>query len=111
MNLECRVDAEAAWFDPDQMRGALDNLTLNAIQAAPSDSRVLISARRQAENLIVSVHDEGRGPPAGIRDHLFEPFVTGRADGTGLGLSVVREIAAAHGGAARLVNSSAGTTF
>ena len=38
--------------------------------------------RHEAENLILSVHDEGAGPPAGIRDHLFEPFVTGRADGT-----------------------------
>jgi nitrogen-specific signal transduction histidine kinase len=59
----------------------------------------------------LSVHDEGGGPPAAIRDHLFEPFVTGRADGTGLGLSVVFEVAAAHGGTARLANSSTGTTF
>jgi signal transduction histidine kinase len=109
--LECRVDAEAACFDPDQMRGALDNLILNAIQAAPLDSRILISICPEAENLVLSVHDEGAGPPAGIRDHLFEPFVTGRADGTGLGLSLVREVAAAHGGTARLVNSTTGTTF
>jgi len=111
LTLECPVDAEAACFDPDQMRRALDNLILNAIQAAPPDSRILISMRHEAENLVLSVHDEGAGPPAGIRDHLFEPFVTGRADGTGLGLSLVREVAAAHGGTARLVNSPAGTTF
>ncbi len=111
LSLELRLEAEAACFDPEQMRRALDNLILNAIQAAPPDSRILISMRHEGDNLILSVHDEGGGPPPGIRDHLFEPFVTGRADGTGLGLSLVREVAAAHGGAAQLVNSSAGTTF
>ena len=111
MTLEYCLDAETVCFDPDQMRRALDNLLLNAIQAAPPSSRILISMRHEAENLVLSVRDEGAGPPAGIRDHLFEPFVTGRADGTGLGLSLVREVAAAHGGTARLVNSSAGTTF
>jgi signal transduction histidine kinase len=111
LSLELRLEAEAACFDPDQMRRALDNLILNAIQAAPPDSRILISTCREDENLILSVHDEGGGPPSGIRDHLFEPFVTGRADGTGLGLSLVREVAAAHGGAAQLVNASTGTTF
>ena len=111
LSLELRLEAEAACFDPDQMRRALDNLILNAIQAAPPDSRILISTCLEDENLILSVHDEGGGPPSGIRDHLFEPFVTGRADGTGLGLSLVREVAAAHGGAAQLVNASTGTTF
>jgi signal transduction histidine kinase len=93
------------------MRRAIDNLVLNAIEAAPAGSRILISARREAETLVLAVHDEGAGPPASIRDHLFEPFVTGRADGTGLGLSVVREVAAAHGGTARLAETPAGTTF
>jgi nitrogen-specific signal transduction histidine kinase len=57
------------------------------------------------------VHDAGTGPPGGIRDYLFEPFVTGRADGTGLGLSLVREIANAHGGSARLTSTPGGTCF
>jgi Histidine kinase-, DNA gyrase B-, and HSP90-like ATPase len=52
----------------------------------------------EAENLMFSVDVEGGGPPTDIGDHLFEPFVTGRADGTGLGLSLVREVAAAHAG-------------
>jgi signal transduction histidine kinase len=93
------------------MRRAIDNLVLNAIETAPAGSHILISARREAETLVVAVHDEGAGPPAEIRDHLFEPFVTGRAEGTGLGLSVVREVAAAHGGTARLAETSVGTTF
>jgi len=111
ITFERRADGEQVWFDPDQMRRALDNLVLNAIQAAPAGSRILIAARREAENLVLTVHDEGAGPPAAIRDHLFEPFITGRPEGTGLGLSIVREVAAAHGGTARLASSEAGTTF
>jgi hypothetical protein len=109
--LECQADAEEARFDPDQMRGALDNLILNAIEAAPAKSTILIAARREAGSLVLSVRDEGAGPPGHIRDQLFEPFVTGRADGTGLGLSIIREVAAAHGGQARMVESTAGTIF
>ena len=109
--LECRADGGSASFDPDQMRRALDNLILNAIEATPAATNILVAARRDAEMLVLSVRDEGAGPPADIRDHLFEPFVTGRADGTGLGLSVVREVAAAHGGVARLGSSDAGTVF
>ncbi|HVO88771.1 MAG TPA: HAMP domain-containing sensor histidine kinase, partial [Casimicrobiaceae bacterium] len=111
ITLERQADGKSVRFDPDQMRRALDNLVLNAIQAAPAGSRIMVAARRQADNLVLTVHDEGDGPPAVVRDHLFEPFVTGRPDGTGLGLSIVREVAAAHGGTARLASSEAGTTF
>ena len=101
MALESIADDEEATFDPDQMRRALDNLVLNAIEAAPKGTTILVAARRDRDNLVLSVRDQGPGPPAEIRDQLFEPFVTGRADGTGLGLSIVREVAAAHGGTAR----------
>jgi signal transduction histidine kinase len=111
LTLESCAEAEASRFDPEQMRRAIDNLVLNAIEAAPADSRIRISARREAESLLLAVRDEGPGPPAAIRDHLFEPFVTGRAEGTGLGLSIVREVAAAHGGTARFEASPTGTTF
>jgi signal transduction histidine kinase len=111
ITLERKADRGFARFDPEQMRRAVDNLVLNAIQAAPDGSRILIAARRKIENLVLSVHDQGAGPPAGVREHLFEPFVTGRADGTGLGLSIVREVAAAHGGTARLAASEQETTF
>jgi signal transduction histidine kinase len=62
--LEFRTDAQEACFDPDQMRGALDNLILNAIDAAPAGSQILITARHEEANLVLSVRDEGAGPPA-----------------------------------------------
>ena len=109
--LECAADCEEASFDPDQMRRALDNLVLNAIEAASAGTAIILAARHDHENLVVSVRDEGSGPPTAIRDQVFEPFVTGRAEGTGLGLSIVREVAAAHSGTARLSSCQAGTVF
>ncbi|WP_322012956.1 HAMP domain-containing sensor histidine kinase [Paraburkholderia sp. J12] len=100
-----------ARFDPDQLERALDNLILNAIEAAPPGSRIEVAARRERSATVFAVHDEGAGPPAAILEHLFEPFVTGRPDGTGLGLSIVREVAEAHGGTARFVRLAQGTTF
>lgn len=111
LSLSLQVGVDTARIDPEQIRRALGNLLLNAIQAAPAHSAVLVAARLADDKLILSVHDAGGGPPTAIRDHLFEPFVTGRPDGSGLGLSVVREIANAHGGIARIADVPTGTTF
>jgi signal transduction histidine kinase/type II secretory pathway pseudopilin PulG len=108
---EWRADVDEWQFDPNQMRNALDNLVLNAIEAAPANSVIVLGAKRDGDSLILSVHDDGAGPPAEVRERLFEPFVTGRADGIGLGLSIAREIAGAHGGVARLAERGVGTTF
>ena len=109
--LDAHAEEETGKFDPEQMGRAIDNLVLNALQAAPPDTGVVVTARREGETLLFGVHDEGAGPPAALRESLFEPFVTGRPDGTGLGLSIVREIADAHDGTARLSDTGQGTTF
>jgi hypothetical protein len=111
VTLDIQAESDEVHFDPDQMRRALDNLIINAIQAAPDDSRIVIRARRDGNKFVLAVHDEGSGPPENIRDHLFEPFVTGRPDGTGLGLSIVREVAEAHGGTVRFISRELGTVF
>ena len=111
VTLSVRSDVETAWIDPEQMRRAVANLLLNAIHAAPAGTAVETGARRDADECVLYVRDEGPGVPPEILHQLFEPFVTGRPDGTGLGLSVVQEIAAAHGGRARLAPASRGTTL
>lgn len=89
-----------ATFDADQMARAIDNLILNALRHTPSGGHVTLSAARAADTLRIEVADDGPGVPPAERERIFEPFVTGHAAGSGLGLAVVREIAAAHGGSA-----------
>jgi len=108
---EISANEVSAYFDPVQTTRAMDNLILNALQAAPDNSSIKVTATRHEKDLIFSVQDAGAGPPDHIREHLFEPFVTGRADGTGLGLSIVREIAKAQDGDVRFGQAEHGTLF
>jgi signal transduction histidine kinase len=98
-------------FDVEQMHRALDNLILNAIESTAAGGSIKVSAEHFAGKLRFRVQDTGQGVPDDIRERLFEPFLTGRTEGTGLGLAVVREIARAHGGEARLVPTIEGAEF
>ena len=98
-------------FDAEQLRRALDNLILNAIQNTPAGGTVKVEADSRDGRVSFRVRDTGPGVPESIREHLFEPFVTGRPDGTGLGLAIVREIARAHGGDVRVASDASGATF
>ncbi|TNC16199.1 HAMP domain-containing histidine kinase [Methylobacterium terricola] len=92
------VPAGRPLLDEAQLRRALDNLLLNAIQHSPAGGTVRLSGTREGDMVRIRVSDEGNGVPDALRARLFEPFVTARPDGTGLGLAIVREIARAHGG-------------
>lgn len=106
LNAETR---QAEWvFDAAHLARALDNLLINAIQHTPAGGAVMLTAEAGEQRLTIRVSDTGAGVAAAVREHIFEPFVTGRADGTGLGLAVVREIVAAHGGEARCVDAGPG---
>ncbi|WP_431268040.1 sensor histidine kinase [Dankookia sp. P2] len=100
-----------AGLDRGRLERALDNLILNALQATPPGGRVEVAARQEADSLVLAVADTGRGVPDTLRPHLFEPFASGRPEGTGLGLAQVREAAEAHGGWVRALHRSDGTTI
>jgi signal transduction histidine kinase len=108
---ETSQDIGSVDLDREQTRRALDNLILNAIQSTPAGGCVRLSVRDDGAKVRLHVADTGPGVPEDLREHLFEPFVTGRADGTGLGLVIVREIVRAHGGEARLLPSACGALF
>ena len=89
--------------DRVQLQQVLLNLVLNACEAMtsciPPDRRLSLTATGDAEgNLRFSVRDCGTGIPPNLIDRLFEPFVTTKPEGLGLGLSISRTIVAAHGG-------------
>jgi two-component system sensor kinase FixL len=86
-----------------QLQQVLLNLVLNASEAMssnpPQDRRLSLIATTDARrNVQISVRDCGTGIPPNLIDRLFEPFVSTKPHGLGLGLSISRTIVAAHGG-------------
>ena len=97
--------------DREQLRRALANLTLNSFQARART--VGIDARESDGSVLITVTDDGPGLSETARENLFQPFSgSGRAGGTGLGLSVARDLMRGHGGDIRLVETGeTGTVF
>lgn len=111
--MSSRSEVEYWSFDPGSLGRALDNLLANALDHTPRGGTVVVSVVKgdSTESMILRVCDSGPGVAAQIKPRLFEPFVSGRPDGIGLGLALTREIAVAHGGAARYIEQPSGACF
>jgi two-component system nitrogen regulation sensor histidine kinase GlnL len=105
--------------DADRLQQVLLNLIRNAVEAGAQtltlrtriEHGVRVGERMLRMALRVDVIDDGAGVPVALRDSLFEPLVSGRADGTGLGLALSREIAHEHGGELRCSSRPGYTVF
>jgi PAS domain S-box-containing protein len=96
--------------DPDMLRAALLNVTLNACQAAGNrDVDVRVVAMNGMCHIAVS--DRGPGIPPDVRDRVFEPFFTTRTNGTGLGLAIVRRLMELQDGTVTLSDRPGGGTI
>lgn len=82
----------------DSVVGALMNLVNNGLQAAGRGAALHVTCRRDGDWVNIAVTDNGPGFDAEVARHLNEPFFTTKAQGTGLGLAVVRAVAEAHHG-------------
>ncbi len=95
--------------DPDQLKRIVVNLLRNAVEAAVR--RVQLTAAAEDSRVSFRVTDDGAGIPEEICERIFEPFFTTRADGAGLGLAIVRQLAEANGGVVSYETRSGETSF
>lgn len=98
----------------NQLKQIVLNLIANARQAMPNGGTVRVSVRRERDQVLVVVADDGPGVSPDVLDRIFEPFFTTKRDtgGTGLGLSVGLGIAESHGGSLSVLSHpGAGATF
>ncbi len=84
--------------DPEQIRQALLNVAMNAIQASPGGGPIEIAAAAEENEIKIRVKDHGRGVPGSMVDKIFDPFFTTHENSLGLGLSVARHLVTGHGG-------------
>jgi signal transduction histidine kinase len=98
--------------DAGQLGHLLLNVMTNAIEAAGPNGWVEVRWGLVSDQLaFVEIRDSGPGPPPDVAARLFEPFVTGKREGVGLGLAVARQVVEAHGGTIRWTREAAGTCF
>jgi signal transduction histidine kinase len=85
-------------IDPELMEQVFLNLVTNASQASPADAPITIRTREVDDQAEVSVVDQGCGIPPDKIETIFNPFVTTKQHGVGLGLAIVAKIVDGHGG-------------
>ena len=109
--VECHAPSTVVLIDVEKLRVVVDNLLSNAIDFSPEKGSIRFDASLSGNQLKISCHDEGPGVAAEDAKRIFEPFVQGKRlpslprRGSGVGLSIVRELVAVMGGKISLVTS------
>lgn len=107
-----RIDVEHAdlLIDSVRIRQVVQNLLRNAVQASPKACEIELLGRAGTSEYTIRVLDRGRGVPTELAHRIFEPFTSGRHNGTGLGLAVSSGILRAHGGSIEVGERDGGGT-
>jgi len=117
LELSASADLPPALVDGQQLRQVLINLLNNAIDALPQGGQIGLTATVDTDGggqpmIVVRVRDNGTGIPAAVRDRIFDPFVSTKKDGAGLGLWIAQRIVAEHKGHLEIESSTEhGTVF
>ena len=114
VRLRLVVDPDPFMVDADagQLRQVVTNLMSNSVEALQGAGRITVEARHDDGFDVITVGDDGRGVAESLRERIFEPLVTTKVKGTGLGLPICRQIAKRHGGTIECVPSGErGATF
>ena len=105
VHLDGTVEVEAHY---DALERALRNLIVNAVEAQEGGGRVDVSLEGEPEWAVIRVEDEGPGVPDDLLDEIWNPDMTTKRHGTGLGLAMVRQTVAHHGGTVTAGNRAEG---
>ncbi len=97
--------------DPDLLARAFGNLVKNACEAMDGRGQIVLETRGDPEGVTIAVADTGPGIAREDRDRIFAPYFTTKAEGTGLGLAVVRRVVEDHGGTLDLAPAERGARF
>jgi signal transduction histidine kinase len=102
----------AGAYDVKKLERVFHNLLLNSCEAIfPKSGGVHIDLRENGSEVEIRIADDGRGVPEHLKQQIFEPFFTeGKANGTGLGLTIAQKIVQDHGGNLRVESTSPGGT-
>ena len=113
LSMKSLSPAIRVFVDKGQIQQALLNLILNALGAMSGGGDLRIEGEELEEGKVsVYVSDTGTGIPLELRERIFDSFLTGTSEGTGLGLTISKRILRAHDGDLELVESGeGGTTF
>jgi two-component system nitrogen regulation sensor histidine kinase NtrY len=110
--LQLAADAGEAPADPDQLRRALHNLVLNALDAMPHGGELVLRTSRHDNKVTIEISDDGEGLTPEECDRLFTPYYTTKQHGTGLGLAIVQSVVSDHKGTITVHSElGKGTTF
>ena len=111
-SLSFRVDgplpAEDAWFDAPQIEQVLINLIKNAIESGSPEDDVTLAVQERHGGIAVEIADRGSGLSEEVLRDALLPFYSTKPKGTGLGLTLCREIVDAHGGRLSIANRPGG---
>ena len=106
--IDYNADIPTFVIDPDHLKQMILNLLINAKESSPKGTNITVNVHNDQEMLEVSVSDHGPGVTEKAEQKIFEPFFTTKEHGTGLGLSVTKQLARANGGDIRWENKDTG---
>jgi len=96
LETDIRQGLPLAEIDSSQLITAFSNIIENALEAMPNGGKIILKARRDGDHIMITIADTGRGISEKHVDSLYDPFFTSKTRGSGLGLTIVRQVAENH---------------
>jgi len=113
IELKTAIDTELPdmLIDSDKLKQVFINIINNAVEAMPNGGTLAVSMQHTAASVLFSFEDTGPGIPQKNKDKIFQPFFSTKSTGTGLGLTVAKNIVDVHGGTIWFERREHGSTF